>query len=377
MSDIKTVIGLMSGTSLDGIDAAILKTDGESVIAPGPSLSLPYAPRQRALIKAAVKAALEGRFGAVDIGAGAQEVNDAHIDAVKRLLEKAGLAAADVDLIGFHGQTIFHRPASMANGAPGKTMQIGDGRVLAMASGIDVVSDFRSADVAAGGEGAPLAPIYHGALARNLKRSGPVAVLNLGGVSNVSYIPEDAGFEDIIAFDCGPANGLVDQWVEVKTGEAMDKDGALARQGVVQNDVLRRMLTHPYLKAPPPKSLDRYDFTLDAAQGLSLADGAATLTAFTAACIAAAAQLLPAAPVQWIACGGGRRNPAMMEALNAGLKGMVVSAEDVGWRGDDIEAECFAYLAVRSVRGMPITFPKTTKAPKAMVGGAISHAVMG
>ncbi|MEO0399666.1 MAG: anhydro-N-acetylmuramic acid kinase [Pseudomonadota bacterium] len=374
---VKTAIGLMSGTSLDGIDAAILKTDGAGVVEPGAALSIPYSRAVKVFVRRAIKAALEGRESAQDVADAEAAVTKAHAEAVAALLDEAGLAAADVDVVGFHGQTILHRPESLT-GEPGRTWQIGDGAALASATGIDVVNDFRAADVAAGGEGAPFAPVYHAALARAYAAveqiDGPIAILNLGGVGNITFAPAGAGDADLVAFDCGPGNGLIDEWMEQKTGEAIDRDGKAAACGAVDDAVLRLMLLNPYLKRPAPKSLDRYDFKLDAAKALSLTDGAATLTAFTAACVARSVDLLPEPPALWVVAGGGRRNPTLMAALGDALDAPVRAAEDAGWRGDDLEAECFAYLAVRSLAGRPLSFPKTTGVPHAMTGGVLSKA---
>ncbi|MEQ8178278.1 MAG: anhydro-N-acetylmuramic acid kinase [Amphiplicatus sp.] len=370
---VMTAIGLMSGTSLDGVDAAILRTDGESFLEPGPALHVPYDRDQKVFIRRAIKAAIEGRDGAADIGKAAGEVMLAHAAAVEKLLSSAKLSRESVDVIGFHGQTILHRPAKSSSDT-GRTWQIGDGAALAGETRIDVVNDFRLADVAAGGEGAPFAPVYHAALARGLNRDHAIGVLNLGGVANITYAPAGGDENGLVAFDCGPGNGLIDEWVEMKTGRSMDEDGALAREGKVHADILRAMLRNPYMSRKPPKSLDRYDFKLDPVLGLSVADGAATLTAFTAACVRASADFLPEAPGEWIACGGGRRNPALMEALAKALSAPVLAAEEAGWRGDDLEAECFAYLAVRSLKGLPLSFPKTTRVPKPMPGGVLHKA---
>ena len=375
MSDTLTAIGMMSGTSLDGVDAALLTTDGENVAAPRAAVHLPYERDLKVWLRRAIKAALEGRDGAADIGKAAGEVTRVHADAVEALLARAGIKRTDVDVIGFHGQTILHRPAATP-GSVGRTWQIGDGAVLAQETKIDVVSDFRSADMRAGGEGAPFAPIYHRALVASLDDApeGAVGVLNLGGVSNVTYVPRGANGTDLIAFDCGPGNGLLDEWVALKTGAAMDRDGALARAGTVHTDVLRMMMLNPYLRRKPPKSLDRYDFKLDPVLNLTPEDGAATLTAFTAACIRQSEDFLPDPPAEWVACGGGRRNPALMEALKQALDAPVVAAENVGWRGDDLEAECFAYLAVRSLKKLPLSFPKTTRVPEPTRGGVFHRA---
>ena len=375
MTDRLTAIGLMSGTSLDGIDAAILETDGEGVLTPGETLHVPYSRDLKIWVRRAIKAALEGRDGAADIGKAAGEVTLAHVVAVEQLIEKAGLKRKDIDVIGFHGQTIFHRSPSQAESI-GRTWQIGDGKVLAEETKIDVVCDFRSHDVAAGGEGAPLAPIYHRALVAALEEGtgGAVGVINLGGVANITYVPSGARGTDLVAFDCGPGNGLIDEWMELRAGAPMDRDGALARAGKIYTDVLRMMLLAPYLRRKPPKSLDRYDFKLDPVLGLTPEDGAATLTAFTAACIRDAEKFLPEAPAQWIVCGGGRRNPALMEALAQAMDAPVRVAEDVHWRGDDIEAECFAYLAVRSLRKLPLSYPNTTRVRVPTLGGVYHRA---
>ena len=363
-----TAIGTMSGTSLDGIDLAILKTDGEDFIERGETHFVPYGRDLKIFIRRAIKAALEGRDGAADIGKASSEVTQAHAIAVAALLEKAKLKRAAIDVIGFHGQTILHWPKRGAE-TVGRTWQIGDGKTLAHETKIDVVSDFRAADIAEGGEGAPFSPVYHGALVRALHPEGAVGVINLGGVANITYVPRGGGNLDLVAFDCGPGNGLVDQWMELKTGDAMDKDGAAARAGQVHSDILRMMLLNPFVRRKPPKSLDRYDFKIDPVLNLSVVDGAATLTAFTAACVRASVPLLPEGPGDWIVVGGGRRNPAMMEALGAALDDDVHAADELGWNGDALEAECFAYLAVRSLRKLPLSFPRTTRVPRPMKGG--------
>jgi anhydro-N-acetylmuramic acid kinase len=368
-----TAIGLMSGTSLDGVDAALIRTDGESHVELGGTYFLPYSRDLKVFIRRAIKAAIEGRDGAADIGKAAAEVTTAHVEAVERLLEQESLKRKAVNVIGFHGQTILHRPKRTSD-AIGRSWQIGDGKILAEEAKIDVVEDFRSADIVEGGEGAPLAPVYHGALINALAREHPVCALNLGGVANITYAPPLAREIDLLAFDCGPGNGLIDQWMDLKTGEVMDRDGALARSGQVHSDVLRMMLLHPYLRRRPPKSLDRYNFKLDPVLGLSAADGAATLTAFTAAAVRDSARHLPEPPGEWIVTGGGRRNQALMIALEKALDAPVRSAEEVGWRGDFLEAECFGFLAVRSLRKLPLTYPKTTRAPRPMHGGILRRA---
>lgn len=375
MSNSLTAIGLMGGASLDGIDAAFLTTDGEGHIEPGPSLHIPYNRDLKIWLRRAVKAAQEGRDGAADIGKAAGEVTEAHVLAVEALLEKADVKRQNVDVIGFHGQTILHRSAR-GQDALGQTWQIGDGAVLAEETKIDVISDFRTNDVNAGGEGAPLTPIYYKALVSMLaeRPEGGVGVVNIDQISSLTYVPADAKGIDLIAFDCGPGSGLIDEWMELKADQPMDRDGAFARAGNVHREVLRMMLLNPYLRRKPPKSLDRYEFKLDAVRALTPEDGAATLTAFTAACTRQSETYLPETPALWIVCGGGRHNAAMMEALQQALDAPVMAAEEAGWRSDDLKAECFAYLAVRSLKKLPLSYPKTTRVRMPTCGGVFHRA---
>lgn len=344
-------IGLMSGTSLDGVDAALIETDGVRVTATGAALTVPYPPAFRERVRGVL-----GDRG--DVAGVARELTERHAEAVARLLAESGLAAADVSVVGFHGQTILHRPAERL------TRQIGDGALLAGLTGIAVVDDFRTADVAAGGEGAPLVPLYHLALARGLAR--PLAVLNIGGVANVTYIGAD---DALVAFDTGPGNALMDDWVLATTGRAFDADGGLARSGRVDAGVLARLLAHPYFARPVPKSLDRDELGAREWAHLSPADGAATLLAFTIAAVAAAGRHFPAPPVRWLAAGGGRHNAALLDGLRQALGVPVDPVEAVGWDGDALEAQAFAFLAVRSLRGLPLSLPGTTGVPRPMPGG--------
>lgn len=364
MTEKMLAIGLMSGTSLDGVDAALIETDGEDHVRPLAFRGEPYSDAARAQLAEATALALtyERPRASPEIVAATELIDRTHALAVRKLLTQAELAPERVAVVGFHGQTVAHRPDR------GWTWQIGDGAALARAVGIDVVSDFRSADVAAGGQGAPLLPVYHRALAAGL--DGPVAILNLGGVANVTLV----GAGELLAFDTGPANGLVDSWIEQETGARFDADGALAATGQVHEDVLAAMLDHPFFDQPAPKSLDRNDFTIQPARGLSAADGAATLTAFTAASVAAAFEHLPEPPRRLLVAGGGRRNATMLRMI-ADHTGLTPEpAEALGWNGDAVEAEGFAYMAVRSVRSLPISFPGTTGAPGSMTGGNLHRA---
>jgi anhydro-N-acetylmuramic acid kinase len=368
MPDIQKVIGLMSGTSLDGIDAALVETDGEDIAVPGATLAVPYDAETRAMLRAALDEARDVAEGApvpYSIRDAEQRLTEAHADAVKTLLKKAGLSPRDVALLGFHGQTILHRPQEHW------TWQIGDGALLARLTGIDVVNDFRSADVKAGGQGAPLVPLYHAALVRNSgKFAKPVVLVNIGGVANVTYVGET----EILAFDTGPGNAPIDDWAMRHTNKPVDEDGNLARKGKVNDRALAEMLDNDWFEQAPPKSLDRFDFGTDAVKNLSPEDGAATLTAFTAASIARAREHFSDPANTWIVCGGGRHNPVIMSELRARVNAPVLSAEDAGWRGDFIEAEAFAYLAVRSVKGLPLSLPTTTGVREPMTGGKLHRA---
>lgn len=351
-------IGLMSGTSLDGVDASLLRTDGLSVVEPIADITKPYDDALRGQLREILKRA----EWLPDVSQVERALTLAHVEAVESLLQHAGVAREAVTVVGFHGQTILHRPDRQL------TWQIGDGGLLADVTGINVVSDFRSADVAAGGQGAPFAPIYHAALATKLDL--PVAVLNIGGVANVTWIGD--GNTDLIAFDTGPGNALMDDWVLAKSGQNFDAGGQLAMAGAVNTNILSQLLANPYFEKAPPKSLDRNDFDPLPIAALSAADGAATLAAFTIECIALAADHFPAPVRRWLITGGGRHNKHLMDGLADRLKNDVSPVEAVGWNGDALEAQAFAYLAVRSLMKLPISFPTTTGVPAPTVGGRIN-----
>ncbi len=357
-------LGLMSGTSLDGVDAALVETDGERIARPGAALTLPYDDALRAWLRALLDRAERLARDDAALAAAERALTDRHAEAVAALLGAAGVAATDIAALGFHGQTILHRPER------GLTWQIGDASRLARTTGIPVVHDFRSADVAAGGQGAPLAPLWHAALAEGLAR--PLAVLNLGGVGNVTWIGANG---TVIACDTGPGNGPLDDWVAARAGVPFDEDGRIAAAGTVAVAVLARLMAHPFFAAPPPKSLDRLDFAAAiAASGLAalpVADGAATLAAFTAAAVAAVRAHLPEPPRRWLVTGGGRHNTAIMTALKAALGVAVELVEAVGWNGDALEAQAFAHLAARSLRGLPLSLPTTTGVPRPIRGGRL------
>ncbi len=355
---ILTAVGLMSGTSLDGVDVALIDTDGAGMVKAGPGLGIPYDPSFREQLHGCLGKTAD-HPGVADI---ARELTLRNAAAVNRLLDENGLTPSDIDVIGFHGQTILHRPDQRL------TVQIGDGALLARETGCPVVSDFRTADVAAGGQGAPFAPLYHAALAEGLEK--PLAVLNIGGVGNVTYIG-GALETQLLAFDTGPGNALLDDWCAANIGQAMDEGGRLARGGTVDQAHLAALLENDYFALKPPKSLDREDFSNATLSGMAAADGAATLAALSVAAIVRAQDHFPAPVLRWLVTGGGRKNGFLMEKLAHGLAVPVDPVEAVGWDGDLLEAQAFAYLAVRSLSGMATSLPTTTGVPEPICGGVL------
>jgi anhydro-N-acetylmuramic acid kinase len=365
------VLGFMTGTSLDACDMAILETDGENIQAFGPAGERKLTDATRDLMLMATEAALAWERGTPEPGIFAEAsraMAREHLEAGNEFLEANHLVWSQVDLVGMHGQTVLHeRPQ---DGRKGRTVQLGDGQWLAAATGVPVAFDFRSADVAAGGEGAPVAPVYHLARARASGLAAPLAVLNVGGVANVTFW---SGEDQITAFDTGPGNGMIDLLVQARTSGRFDEGGKYAGVGRVDDIALNVLLGHPYFEAPPPKSLDRFDFSLEPLDRLELEDACATLVAFAAEALKLGFARMGGEPTEVIVCGGGRHNPVLMKAFAARLPVPVRPAEDHGWRGDSIEAEAIAYLAARTAKRLPITFPTTTGAPEAMTGGRIVH----
>ena len=349
-------VGMMSGTSLDGVDVALLTTDGIGVSQMGPAQTYAYDPEFRARLRGILGG--QGPVAEVE-----KELTDFHAHMLLRFVRDFNIDPKAIDLVGFHGHTILHQPDQR------RTWQIGDGAALAAKTGMPVICDFRTADVVAGGQGAPLVPIFHCALAGSL--TGPVAILNIGGVANVTWIGPSG---QMLAFDTGPGNALLDDWVLRHTGQPFDQDGHLAAQGLVQQPLVQAFLSHEYFAKAAPKSLDRDDFArlaFDLVAGLSVADGAATLAAFTVAAVAASRDHFPHPVQRWLVTGGGRHNRALMSALTDALQVPVEAVEAVGWDGDALEALAFGFLAVRSHYGLPLTFPETTGGPKPLTGGQI------
>ncbi len=362
------ILGLMSGTSLDGVDAALIETDGERVRRTGLFAALPYAAAERDLLRQALADAVgltdrDARPGRL---AQAQAlVTQAHARAVREWARLHGEDLSAVDCIGFHGQTVLHRPEKRL------TVQIGDGPELARLTGRPVVYDLRAADMVAGGQGAPLVPVYHRALA--LMRPDlpmPLVVANIGGVANITFIDGD---REPVACDTGPGNALIDDLMLERTGEAIDRDGATAAMGRVDESTLARLLDHPFFALRPPKSLDRNAFDRSLVASLATPDAAATLTAFTARSLASIARQLPGEPRAWVICGGGARNPTLLRHLQAATNRPVMSADELGWSGEAMEAEAFAYLAARHLLNLPISFPGTTGVAMPLTGGRLAR----
>ena len=355
-----TAIGVISGTSMDGIDVSSVTSDGRNAVSFGAGQSYPYRETTRralqALIAEAERALTEPL---VDLEAA---VSADHLAAIRHFIAENDLDLAGIDLVGLHGQTVYHRPQQRF------TRQLIDGPAVAAALGIPTVDRFRYADVAAGGEGAPFAPLYHRALAQGMEQ--PVMVLNLGGVGNVTYIDGDA----VIAFDTGPASALLDDFVLRRLGRPYDAAGALAASGRVHDELVAAFMDNPFFDRPAPKSLDRNDFHRRAqvVEPLSDADGAATLAAFTVESLVAALRHVPRAPRRWLVGGGGRLNRHVMTRLAERLGVPVEPVEAAGWDGDALEAQLFAYLAIRSVKGLPLSLPGTTGVPRPLTGGRLN-----
>ncbi|WP_018239783.1 anhydro-N-acetylmuramic acid kinase [Ensifer sp. BR816] len=373
MGKVLRSIGLMSGTSMDGIDVALVETDGDTIVRRGSSAGYPYEAAFRDRLKRGLQDARsihkrDERPGTLALLE--KDLTLLHAEAVKTFLHENNLLPERIDVIGFHGQTVLHRPDEAL------TVQIGNGDLLARETMIDVVYDLRASDMAHGGQGAPLVPAYHAALARGLSEDAkvetPVAFVNIGGISNITFIGTG---EEPIAFDSGPGNTLIDQWVEAHAGVPYDQGGMIASQGSVLPGLASRYLAHPFFSSQKRRSLDRNDFAPPAAGEASLEDGARTLAHVTAAAIFRSARHLPNMPVTFVVCGGGRLNPVIMQDLASLAEtagGRVLAAEALGLNGDSMEAEAWAYLAVRSLCGLPLTYPGTTGVMQPVSGGRLA-----
>jgi anhydro-N-acetylmuramic acid kinase len=361
---ILTAIGLMSGTSLDGVDVALIESDGERIERLGPAGYRAYTAAERELLRAALKAGshLADRYARPGPLAEAERaITEAHAEAVESFLAENRIARETITIVGFHGQTVLHRPDLQL------TVQIGDGVGLAKRISIPVAYDFRAADTAAGGQGAPLVPVFHRAVAHDFK--GPLAVLNIGGVANITYLDDGA---DPIAFDTGPGNAPIDDLVRSRNGATHDAEGALAAQGKADEGIVSAILAHPFFAKAPPKSLDRAEFASLPLDGLSIEDAAATATAVVAASIARAIPVLPKKPAAVIVAGGGAKNGVLLKMLRERAPVEVKTANEIGWSGDALEAQAFAFLAIRTLKGLPLTFPTTTGVREPQTGGVIA-----
>ncbi|MDK1489478.1 anhydro-N-acetylmuramic acid kinase [Sinorhizobium sp. 7-81] len=377
MSKLLTAIGLMSGTSMDGIDVALLRTDGEGVVERGPSAGYAYDARFRERVKQGLddaKSIIVRNERPATLAQLERDLTLRHAEAVRIFLHENNLLPDDIDVIGFHGQTVLHRPDE------GLTVQIGDGDLLARETQIDVVYDMRANDMVHGGQGAPLIPAYHAALAHGLSErqevGAPVVFVNIGGISNITFIGADGR---IVAYDSGPGNTLIDQWVEAHAGIPYDQGGMIASEGAVLGELAERYLSHPFFTAQKRRSLDRNDFAPPSGADASLEDGARTLAYVTAAAILRSAAHLPAAPATYVICGGGRLNPIIMKDLTKladAAHARVLAAEALELNGDSMEAEAWAYLAVRSLRGLPLTYPGTTGVGRPVSGGRLASKVI-
>ena len=348
-------IGLMSGTSADGVDVAYIDTDGKEFVFFGPSQSFGF---PRALKDRLINTKVDDETNSII----EKHLTLFHFDSIKKFMKINHLNKHNIDLVGFHGHTIYHNPLDRV------TVQLGDGKLLAKCLEIPVINDFRSEDVKNGGEGAPLTPIFHSVLAKKLTK--PVAILNIGGVANVTWVGKQ--IDELMAFDVGPGNAMIDDWVFSQGLGDYDKNGCIAAKGFVNADILNRYLSHDFFQQKPPKSLDRNSFSLELVKGLTIEDATATLSEFAAESVRKSQVFFPSPVTQWIVCGGGRLNGELMRMLEVKLDAPVVRSEEVGWDGDALEAQAFAFLAVRSKMKLPLSFPNTTGVKNSTVGGVLN-----
>ena len=367
-------IGLMTGTVLDGnIDVAFLRTDGKIIGEFGYYNLMPYDKEVKELLVKTLDEAQIWNFNGPEpeiFSRTEAALTNSQTAAVQKCIKLSEIDENEIGAVGFHGQTVLHRaPRGSLKGA---TRQLGDGQEMANQLGIPVVYDFRSNDMKEGGQGAPLCPIYHAALLEKIGATSNTAILNLGGLGNLSFSSEEFG---LIAFDTGPANAPLNDWIKLSNIGEMDINGDIAAKGKVNESKLSEVLSDPYFEMSFPKSLDRFSFSHQIAEGMSIEDGAATLTALAAAAVAKGIDILPVRPTQLIVSGGGRKNLTMMREISIRANIKVETADRYNWRGDDIEAECFAFLAARTLANLPISYPKTTGVAEPMTGGVIAHKI--
>ncbi len=353
----KISVGFMSGTSCDGVDVAMLETDGKSKIKVLSGLTLPYEEGLRLRLLDAS----QHDVPVTELLRLEDEISRHHVVALNKLLEEQPKYRSKISILGFHGHTVRHVPKE------GLTMQIGNPWILAKEFQIPVVSDFRRCDMAAGGQGAPLVAMFHQALFADDPH--PTIVLNLGGVANVTWLGEN---NVIIAGDTGPGCGLIDEWVQTMADLPHDRDGKLALAGKVDEEILESAFETPFFSQPLPKSADRYDFDHVDVSGLSVEDGAATLCAVTAEAVYRAVKKLPAMPKQMWVTGGGVHHPVIMKMLENRF-GKISNVRERNLNPDTLEAECFAWLAVRHQEGLPLTIPETTGCEKPICGGVTTQ----
>ena len=361
-------LGLMSGTSADGIDVAILTTDGKAKIKLGPSGYYPFSKSFITKIKSIFKKKLnidkskkQKRIIKIE-----NEFTQLNFIAINKFLKKNKINKKKIDVVGFHGQTISHNPAS------GYSWQIGNSQKLANLLNIKVVSNFRENDIKNGGQGAPLTPIFHYYLTKKMKKK--ICFINLGGISNITYFNHRSktSLNNMLAFDAGPCCSLIDDWISKNSNNKFDNFGLLARKGNVKKEIIHNFLKKPYFSKLPPKSLDRSFFSLSLLKKLNIEDGAATLNYLVANSVLKAFDYFPNNPNLCILSGGGRLNKFLVELISNKLKkSKILLAENYNWNGDSIEAHAFAYLSVRKLLNLPITFPKTTGIKKPLTAGQI------
>ena len=371
MSDRLTAMGVASRPDLSGIDVALIESDGDEVVEFGASLHIPYRRDMKIFLRRATAAAREGREGAADIGKAGGEITIALIAAIEGFLEREKINRKNIDIVGVGGHELLHRIP--ADGGVGLSWRIGDGKTIAEEARLDVVSDFCAGDIAAGGHGAPVSPVFYRALIASMadRPQCAVGVVSLGeSATSVVYVPENSTASGLIAYDAGPGLAWIDGWKALRKEAPADSNAP----GKIDAQALRLLLLNPYLRVSPPKSLALYEFKHDPLRRLHPADGRATLAAFIAGCLDQSEQFLPEPPGGYIICGEGRERTALMSVLRDRLEAEVAIAEDAGWRGDSLDAACFAFLAVRSLKKMPLTYPKTTRTPAPTRGGVYHRA---